>query len=224
MPQFPPGARKQLAQAIIEKEQAARALVESESAEQAAFERQMDTEKRLSQLREAHAREPDGGADAFIAATAAGADIGVAELQRPSDQRAAEIATVEREISALRKVRKEIEARIEPARQSVVDTQDRVKAHARAVMASAINVDELLAEAKIAADWLVGQRALFLFLMSVLAGPEREAIAKFMRNPWLEGELMNEAWRKNPSIKPFADALERLEHDAEAVVDNLSAP
>jgi hypothetical protein len=214
--------RQKLAQAIIEKAQAERALADTEAAEQAAFERQMDSERRLSQLREAHAREPDGGATAFIAATAAGVDVGVAELQAPAHARAAEVATVEREIEALGSVRKEIEARIEPARQAVVAAQDRVRTHARAVMAGAINVDELLGEARTAADFLLGQRALFIYLMTILPpGPEHEQIAYFMSRPWLQNELND--WRKAGSITPYAQAYEALQHDAEAAVD-LSAP
>jgi hypothetical protein len=214
----PESPRKELASAI-EAQRAAEATVHDlEIAETASVERKMESQHRLEAIQKRHALEHVGGADAFIASMRGGADIGVAELEAPARGRVNEIESAQREIDAISSVRKEIEARIEPGRQAVAAAKGKVKDAARSVLAAAINVDELLAEARTAAHFILGQRALFLYLMSVLPdGPEHDALASFMGQRWLLPEI-NETWKNNPAIVPFSDALSALQLNADAEV------
>lgn len=233
MPQFqkktprpePPedDARAQLASAIEAAAQAEAGARGLERAAETAFERQIEADHRLEAIRKRHANEAASGADAFIIASMRGdGNIGVAELEAPSKKHAAEIAEAEREIAVLRSVRKEIEARIEPARQAAKDAKGKIEQCARIVLATGIDVPAMLKDAELAASWIIGARSVFLHLMSILPpGPEHDQLAHFLSRPWLMGEY-DESWKNNPAIEPYSQALARLKVDAEAKIDIAS--
>jgi hypothetical protein len=143
----------------------------------------------------------------------------VLALDKPAAEVRRQIEAAEQKAWAWRDAANQAEEAI-PIREAALErAEGKVAACAKAVLAGSINVDELLAEAKGAADWLVGQRALFLYLMTILPpGREHDALAAFMSRPWLEAEFSG-GWRKNAAIAPYADALAKLRSDAEAAVD-----
>jgi hypothetical protein len=211
-------ARGQLAQAIRERERARAAVDDARAAEHAARIASFEAKRHADTLR-AEVDKPKSDGD-VIAAISGGVDDVIA-LERPATEIRAAIALADQKAAAWRNAADQAEQAIPVRERALAEAEDRVKQCAVAVLASVLDVTTMLKDARDAADWIVNQRAGFLYLMSILPdGPIHQALADFMRRAWLIGEF-DEAWRRNPSIKPFADALARLKADAEA---EISAP
>ncbi len=219
-PPAPSGARVQLAEAIAERNEARQSVIDARDAEEKARLATYAAEHDADELRR-QANE-SGSASDVVAAISGGVDD-ILALERPRETLRAKIEGMVERVAAWRRAANLAEQQI-PIRTAALDRAERkVVDAAKAVVASAVDVDRLLAEAKTGADWLRDRRALFLFLMSVLPhGPEHDALADFMERPWLQDEL-NDAWKRNAGIKPYAQAFERLRRDADAPLPD-SAP
>lgn len=203
--------RALLASAIKEREQAARALADATNAVARAGEAWSTAiDKREALRRQEPAPAPD-----IVESILSGDTLA---LERP-DEKARKIAEAEGEIERWSSMRDAAEQAVE-ARERALDRAEKiVDSQARVVLGSVLDVTTMLKDARDAADWIVNQRAGFLYLMSILPdGHDHQALADFMRRPFLQGEY-DDGWRKNPSIKPFADALAALQHDADAAID-----
>lgn len=212
-------ARQALAQAIAAAKRAKGVVDALERAESEGFEHKMSLNRRLAELRERHAEEQGDATDSFIASLEGDALGVLATLDAPGEQRAREIEGVEREITAIARVRAEIEARIEPARFKAADADRLVTERAKAALAASLDVDGMLRDAEVAADWLRRQRVIFLHLLSIMPnGPEREAVSHFLARPWLIAEI-DESWKRDPALLSYVDAHKALCADANAPVN-----
>jgi hypothetical protein len=213
MPRFEktPTPRERLAEAINDRDAARQAVVDARYAEDKAREHTYAAEHEADELRK-RAEAPESGDDAVAAITRGD----VLELARPAAEARAAIEAAEQRIAAWRHAADLAESAV-PIRQDALERgEKRVEECARAVVVESIDIDKMLAETKEAADWLVGQRALLLHLMSILPreSPDRAAVSDYLASPWLAGEY-DDKWRKNPSIKPYAQAFEQLLRDPE---------
>jgi hypothetical protein len=209
--------RANLAAAINERDTAARALKDAKVAEDRAREAYYAADAALAEVRtKADApRSPDE----LVAALSVEGHVDIIELDKPAAEIRAEIEVAEQKVQGWRRAL-DLSEQAVPARERALDiAESKVKQRAAEVFATQIDVPKLLAEAQIGADWIVGQRAAFIFLMTILpAGPDHDAIAHFMIRPWLLDEQSGDGWRRNPSIKPFSEALEALLRDPNAEV------
>lgn len=205
-------SRASLASAITERQQATRALEDAKAAVSRAEEAQFGAMDKLRALRRQDADpEPVDAVSAILSGD-------LLSVERP-DAKAIEITEIEREIERWRAARIKAEEAVEARTRALAEAEKLVDKAARIALGGSINVAAMLEEAETAADWLRDRRALFLFLMSILPpGQEHDALSHFMGRPWLADEL-TDAWKRNASIEPYAQALKRLSVDANAPIE-----
>ena len=120
------GPRAKLREAVEAAMMAETAVHDLEIVETASFERKMEAEDKLAELKERREHQDDGAADAFIASMRAGGDCLVDALDAAARTRAQEIEAKEREVAMLAHVRTEIAERIPVARQAADDAKRKV--------------------------------------------------------------------------------------------------
>ena len=210
-------ARSMLASAITEASLARAALDDTREAEQKARESSYLAQRHADRLR-AEVDKVELADDQIVAAIAGG-DDDVLALSRPATEIHEAITLADQKAAAWRRAANGAEQAIPVRERALAEAERKVEECARAVLAASLDVAGMLKDAEDAAAWLVSQRATFLHLLSILPpGPDHDHVAHFLSRPWLIGEI-DESWKRNPALKPYAAALERLRHDAGAKIE-----
>jgi hypothetical protein len=214
--------RKALASAINERDAAARALDDAKAASERARDALYAAEDRAADLRK-EAAEADRSPDEVVAALSSGGDIDILSIERPRAESLAQIEVADEKVSAWRRAVDLAEGAV-PVRERAVDiAEGKVKQRAAEVFATQIDVPKMLAEAQVGADWIVARRAVLMHLRLILPdGEDERAIEHFLSRPWLLDEHSGDGWKRNPAIAPLREAFERLQVDAEAVIEASS--
>jgi hypothetical protein len=97
----------------------------------------------------------------------------------------------------------------EPAR-DLRKAQERVDRAIGAVAGG--EVGRILDDAYRAERAIVDLRVIIKYLITIVAGPEKEQLYGFLKRPWLIHEL-GDAWERHEAIAPWRKAMEALQND-----------
>lgn len=215
-------SRAALAAAIHERDKARQSLDFAVEAEKKARAQSFEARRVVDRLR-AEATERPADESAVLAAIQSDDVDALLALDRPRIDRDKALEQAEEMLRTWRGVADRAEMTIEARTRAADEAEKIVRKCAAAVLADELDLAGLLDEARTAADWLVGKRAMFLWACENLPDTaDVKAIREFLAAPWLLGELTGEC-RHDPSIAPFAGALRALCADPNAPV-SISPP
>jgi hypothetical protein len=210
--------REALAAAIANAE---RAEADAKAAREAAVkarDRKWEVDDRLEALRQQHQAAPISPAEAYIAATRAGHDVGLAELEAPTKARAAAEADLQREIDALTKTRHILEEAASNLGEVISATKRKVEEAVAEVLRSEVDAAPLLAEAEAAQSVVVKRRCALIQLASLLPhGEEKAKIDRFLGRQWLSAVGVP-GFAHHPAAQAIAASREALMRDADAAL------
>lgn len=210
--------RAKLASAIQECEQARQAVLDTREAEARARELCYAAQHHADHLR-GEVDKAKSADDKIVAAIAGGVDD-ILALERPATEIHEAIALADQKAAAWRRAANLAEQAIPVREKALAEADTHVKQCASAVLASEIDIEKLLEDALVAADWLVNRRAVLLHLASILPRDDgrRAAIDAFLGRAWLMPEI-DGTFANNPALIPYAQALAALLADASAPID-----
>jgi hypothetical protein len=199
----------------------ARAEADAKAAREAAAkarDRKWELDDRLDALRQQHQAAPISPAEAYIAASRAGHDVGLAELEAPIASRAAAEADLQREIDALTKTRNILEEAASKLGEVIPATKRKVEESVAEVLRSEIDAAPLLAEAEAAQSVVVEKRCALMQLASLLPhGDQKETIDRFLGRQWLL-PVGVPGFAHHPAAQAIAASREALMRDADAAL------
>ena len=214
------GPRAKLREAVEAAMMAETAVHDLEIVETASFERKMEAEDKLAELKERREHQDDGAADAFIASMRAGGDCLVDALDAAARTRAQEIEAKEREVAMLAHVRTEIAERIPVARQAADDAKRKVADLANEILAATLDPDALIATAEYTYQQLAAATARIRFAASLLPfqSPDGQRLSL-----WPETHFRNvskyDDHRRDPANADLVAAYEALVHGDVNAID-----
>ena len=212
-------SRAKLAEAITERQQARQAVDDARNAEATAREKTYEAQHRAAELRAEVEKQATSDDDNAVDAILAGGD-GVLLLGKGATTEIhREIEALDQRAAAFKRAADLAEMSIPVRQKALAECDEAVTKAAKAVVLSAVDIERLLEESRIGAEWIINRRVTLLALLKMLPdGPEHAACSHFLGRAWLMPEL-DGTWEQNPSIAPLRAAFAALRDNASEPIE-----
>ncbi len=212
------GPRADLAEAIKAREAARKTVDDARNAETQAREATYRHKHRAAELRAEVEKQATADDDNAVDAILVGGD-GVLLLGKGATEIHREIEALDQRAAAFKRAADLAEMSIPVRQKALAQCDEAVTKAAKAVVLSAVDIERLLEESRIGAEWIINRRVTLLALLRMLPdGPEHAACSHFLGRAWLMPEL-DGTWEQNPSIAPLRAAFAALRDNASEPIE-----